>query len=162
MSTAKIALENRTQASNAAELYLPIVTALKNAADHQTDLLCSLAMSQGLTSKGLAIAVWWLHLNRGPMKVGDLAEALDCDTGNTSGLIDRLEGMSVVERLQSGDDRRIRLVQLTAKGRKLGEQMERDYRASWVYRELNALSPRERATFENVLDRLNYAATRRA
>lgn len=130
------------------------------AGEHLMDQLCSIAMSQGLASKGLAVTIWRLHLNKSPLKVSDLAQHIDCDAGNTSGIIGRLEEMGLVERVQRGDDRRVRLVQLTPKGRKLGAQMEHDYRSSWIYREFNELSPRERSTFNAVLGRLNLAANR--
>lgn len=158
MSTTKVAAVQPPSAATAADLFLPTVQAMINAGENLMEQLCTIAMSQGLVSKGLAVTVWRLHLHKGAIKVSDLAQSIDCDAGNTSGLLDRLEEMSLVERVLSGDDRRVRLIQLTPKGRKLGAQMEHDYRHSWIYQELKNLSPRDRSTLESVLGRLNLAA----
>ncbi|MDQ6780687.1 MAG: MarR family transcriptional regulator [Candidatus Eremiobacteraeota bacterium] len=162
MSTTKVTVAPSLAPVNPAALFLPEVQAVIEAGEHLMEQLCSIAMSQGLASKGLAVAIWRLHLHKSALKVTDLAQHIDCDTGNTSGIIDRLEEMGLVERVQRGDDRRVRLVQLTPKGRKLGAHMEHDYRNSWIYREFNELNPRERSAFNAVLGRLNLAANRPA
>ena len=160
MSSTKIQPLAEDFSSSAADLFLPLVNGVIEAGENLVDEFCSIAQGQGLTSKGVAIAIWKLHRHSAPMKVSDLAQSLDCDAGNTSGLLDRLEHAGLVERTQGDDDRRVRLVQLTPKGRKIGSQMETDYKRSWIYRSLKELSPRERDVFEDVLDRLNRAANR--
>ena len=157
MSSTKITAAPTTPTS-ASDLYLDIVHGLIEAGDNVVTALRTLALSQGLSSKGLAIAIWRLHLRRGPLKVTELARTIDCDTGNCSGLLDRLEEAGLIERVHMGDDRRVRLIQLTARGRKLGAQMEHDYRRTWVYKALKELSARDRDTLDEILARLNSAA----
>ena len=143
---------------SASELYLNLVHGIIEAGDNAVTTLRKLAFSQGLMSKGQAITIWRLHLHAGPLKVTDLARTIDCDTGNTSGLLDRLEEAGLIDRSQHGDDRRVRLVQLTAKGRKLGAQMESDYKRTWIYRALKDLSASDRETLDDILMRLNRSA----
>src|SRR5579872_530399 len=158
MSSTKTA-PSKTDPVPATELFLNLVHGVIEAGDNAVTALRNLAFSQGLTSKPMAIAIWRLHLNKGPLKVSDLARTIDCDTGNTSGVLDRLEEAGLIERAQHGSDRRVRLVQLTAKGRKLGVQMEMDYKRTWMYRALKELSPRERETLDDILMRLNASAS---
>ncbi|MEM1030083.1 MAG: MarR family transcriptional regulator [Myxococcota bacterium] len=52
-------------------------------------------------------------LERGPLRAGDLAHALELTTGSVSTLIDRLEHRGLVERRREAGDRRVVLVALT-------------------------------------------------
>lgn len=162
MSSTKITTLEPETTGSAADLFLPIVNGLIDAGENLVDAFCNIAMNQGLSSKGVAISVWKLHRHKVPMKVSDLAQSIDCDAGNTSGLLDRLEQAGLIERTQGDDDRRVRLVQLTAKGRKIGAQMETDYKRSWMYQGLSALSQRERDVLEIILDKLKGAASHSA
>src|SRR5215470_2747531 len=47
------------------------------------------------------------------MAMGRLAEALACDASNVTGLVDRLESRGLIRRRPSGDDRRIKVLELT-------------------------------------------------
>src|SRR6476620_12771854 len=52
-----------------------------------------------------------------------LAEVLQCDASNVTGLIDRLEERGIVERRPSSADRRVKVVQLTPTGSRLRAQL---------------------------------------
>lgn len=54
-----------------------------------------------------------------PRPMGELAGALACDNSNVTGIIDRLERRGLVERRPSPDDRRVRILALTAEGERL-------------------------------------------
>jgi DNA-binding MarR family transcriptional regulator len=107
----------------------------------------------------MAIAVWHLYRSE-RVTAGDLARQCGCDAGNLSSLLDRLEESGLVERVSCENDRRVRYVALTAKGRKIGSQVQSDYKRSGVYNELNRLAPREREAFTNILLRITAAIHR--
>jgi len=52
----------------------------------------------------------------GPSPMRRLAEQMNCEASNLTGLIDRLETRGLVERRQDPADRRVRLLALTAEG----------------------------------------------
>ena len=54
-----------------------------------------------------------------PIPMGRLAEALACDASNVTGLVDRLESRGLVRRHASADDRRVKVLELTAAGVRL-------------------------------------------
>jgi DNA-binding MarR family transcriptional regulator len=135
------------------KLYLPTVRALIGAGEAVLDSLRQIAGRQGLSSKPMAMTVWTLFQSD-HMTAGDLARRCSCDAGNLSSMLDRLEEAGLVERVSAPHDRRIRYVHLTAKGRKIGAQVQEDYKRSAVYKELSRLAPREREALTGVLKRL--------
>src|SRR4249919_2779746 len=54
-----------------------------------------------------------------PMPMGQLAEKIACDASNVTGLVDRLESRGLVRRSPSTADRRVKVLDLTAKGSRL-------------------------------------------
>ena len=54
-----------------------------------------------------------------PLPMHELANQLACDSSNVTGIIDRLEARGLVARRPSPDDRRVKHVVLTARGRRL-------------------------------------------
>jgi len=54
------------------------------------------------------------------------AAELSCDPSNVTGLVDRLERLGLVERRPDPTDRRVRLLLLTAKGKRLRAQLNRE------------------------------------
>src|SRR5215510_9278635 len=54
-----------------------------------------------------------------PIPMGRLAEALACDASNVTGLVDRLESRGLIKRMPSGEDRRIKVLELTRAGVRL-------------------------------------------
>ncbi|MEX2622172.1 MAG: MarR family transcriptional regulator, partial [Acidimicrobiia bacterium] len=59
-----------------------------------------------------------------PIPMSQLAEALSCDRSNITGLIDRLEQQDLVTRREDPADRRVKMLVLTAKGRKRRAQIQ--------------------------------------
>jgi DNA-binding MarR family transcriptional regulator len=54
-----------------------------------------------------------------PQTMGRMAELLRCDPSNVTGIVDALEDRKLAERKPSADDRRVKVVELTAAGEKL-------------------------------------------
>ncbi|GGC54443.1 MarR family transcriptional regulator [Hoyosella rhizosphaerae] len=84
-----------------------------------------------------------------PMRV--VAQALVCDASNITGLADRLEKQGLLERV-TGQDRRVKLLQLTDEGEKVREEL-----ASRIAKDSPVtarLTQSERATLEGLLDKL--------
>lgn len=86
-----------------------------------------------------------------PQPMRALADHLSCEPSNVTGLADRLEVSGLVERV-AGADRRVKLLQLTAEGRRLRNQLaERVASGSTVTAKLSAA---ERRTLSQLLDTL--------
>jgi MarR family transcriptional regulator, organic hydroperoxide resistance regulator len=58
-----------------------------------------------------------------PMAMCRLAEALDCDPSNVTGIVDRLEARGLVERCADRADRRVKNLVLTTRGRQQRERL---------------------------------------
>src|SRR5262249_8088077 len=58
-------------------------------------------------------------LHKGPLPVNTIGQKVHLTSGSISVAVDRLVSRGLVERSQSVQDRRVRLVQLTEAGRKL-------------------------------------------
>ena len=54
-----------------------------------------------------------------PVQMNQLAETLSCDASNITGLVDRLEVRGLVRRRPSSEDRRVKVLDLTAAGCRL-------------------------------------------
>lgn len=111
-----------------------------------------IAAEHGL-SENLAGTLWQVH-RAGQIKASDLARNMSCDMGNLCGSLDRLEEGGLVERVTSGADRRVRLMQLTAKGEKLAAQMKGHFKSSRIHERLGRMNPRERAALSEALTKL--------
>jgi MarR family transcriptional regulator, organic hydroperoxide resistance regulator len=139
--------DRREQIGNEiAALMGPLVRDLRTA--FQT---CAAELGLALSE---AQALWLLQL-RGTLATKDLARALEIDPANASTLITRLERRRLVRRQTAADDRRQRLVSLTAEGRKTRRRLARciaERRPS--FRELTT---DELVTFRNLLRRVARA-----
>ena len=60
-----------------------------------------------------------------PKPMGELALSMHCDNSNITGIVDRLEERGLVERGAAVGDRRVKLVALTAAGRKIRDELAR-------------------------------------
>lgn len=54
-----------------------------------------------------------------PLPMGEVAGAMSCDASNVTGLVDRLEARGLLQRVPSDEDRRVKVLKLTALGRKV-------------------------------------------
>ncbi len=87
-----------------------------------------------------------------PLPMRHLAGLLGCDNSNVTGLIDRLEARGLVARQLSPDDRRVKHIVLTARGRRLRERL-----LGQVGRPtegLDRLSPLEQGQLRDLLRRM--------
>src|SRR3954469_21609928 len=87
-----------------------------------------------------------------PIPMGQLAEALACDASNVTGLVDRLESRGLVRRQPSDEDRRIKVLQLTAAGIRLRSVVLE--RMTKPPETLSRLSADEQRALVNILKRL--------
>ena len=60
-----------------------------------------------------------------PRPMGALAQLMHCDNSNMTGIVDRLEERGLVERTAAENDRRVKLIALTDRGRELREELQR-------------------------------------
>ena len=58
-------------------------------------------------------------LGAGPRRMGELAQALFCDSSNVTGITDRLEERGLVRRESAEGDRRVKLLVLTDEGERM-------------------------------------------
>jgi len=54
-----------------------------------------------------------------PQTMGRMAELLHCDPSNVTGIVDALEDRDLATRKPSAEDRRVKVVELTAAGKRL-------------------------------------------
>jgi DNA-binding MarR family transcriptional regulator len=87
-----------------------------------------------------------------PMSMSRLALTLSCDASNVTGLVDRLEARGLVQRRPSADDRRVKVLDLTATGSRLRAQLLR--RMIGRPLPLSRLSVHEQRTLVRLLERL--------
>lgn len=91
-----------------------------------TDTRARTLASRGLTPND-ARALWTLSTEHGqPMNT--LAQAWECDPSNVTFIIRRLEHAGLVQRRDSDADRRVKLIELTDKGRAIKEELMAEYR----------------------------------
>ena len=69
-----------------------------------------------------------------PQTMGKMAEFLHCDPSNVTGIVDALEDRGLARRKPSEADRRVKVVELTAAGRKLrARSVEQMYKPpAWI------------------------------
>ena len=87
-----------------------------------------------------------------PLPMSRLADVLQCDASNVTGLIDRLEARGIVERRPSPADRRVKVVQLTPTGSRLRAQLLRRMTARPL--PLSRLGARDHRALVKILERL--------
>jgi len=102
------------------------------AGDELWELLIEFSLSQrvwwtevcdavGLTpTQGLALR---LLDPQTPMAMNALADDMVCDASNVTGVVDKLEGRGLIERRASENDRRVKILAVTEKGRELRKRL---------------------------------------
>lgn len=88
---------------------------------------------------------------RGAIPMSELAGALECDTSNVTGIVDRLEQRGLVERHNDTKDRRVKLLELTDRGAELGREVGRRMRRPPP--ELMSLSAADQRALRDILRR---------
>jgi DNA-binding MarR family transcriptional regulator len=89
------------------------------------------ARARTLATRGLtpndARALWSLSADEG-RPIGQLARAWECDASNATFIIGRLEKAGLVRRYENPEDRRVKLIELTAKGTRMKTDLMAEYR----------------------------------
>ena len=83
-----------------------------------------------------------------------LAEAIGADKSRIIGTLDELQRAGLIERTPDPDDRRVRLLSITAQGGRVRRAVRRDIQAREVH-VLDALPAVDRKTFIRILRQLH-------
>jgi MarR family transcriptional regulator, 2-MHQ and catechol-resistance regulon repressor len=97
-------------------------------------------------------------LHKGPLPVNVIGDKVELTTGSITTAVDRMEAKWLVVRKNHPKDRRVRIVELTAKGRRL---IERAYAQHEIVMEraMKHLSREERVALVELLKRLGKQET---
>ena len=96
-------------------------------------------------------------LHTGPLPVNTIGPIVDLTPGSISIAVDRLVAKGLVSRVESTDDRRVRIVTLTSRGRDLIVTAFRKH-AGQMKRVFSELSPEELRRFELALKKIGKRA----
>src|ERR1700722_14173534 len=110
----------------------------------------------GIEETGLGLSdfgVLEMLLHRGPLPVNTIGPIVDLTPGSISIAVDRLVAKSLVSRVESTEDRRVRIVTLTVAGRDLIVTAFRKH-AGQMKGVFSALSPEELSSFEVALKKV--------
>jgi DNA-binding MarR family transcriptional regulator len=90
-----------------------------------------------------------------PRTMGEIAELLRCDPSNVTGIADALEARGLARRRPSESDRRVKAIELTAKGERMRQRVmgELSVPPEW----LAALSQKDQRTLRDLLRRASAA-----
>jgi len=86
-----------------------------------------------------------------PRAMSEIAALLRCDNSNVTGIVDGLETRGLAERTASPGDRRVKLIALTAEGRRLRARLMREARRPPAW--LKSLSAADQRTLRDLLRR---------
>jgi MarR family 2-MHQ and catechol resistance regulon transcriptional repressor len=124
--------------------------------------LCLLA-EQSIAHTGLCLtdfAALEALLHKGPLTITEIQEKVRLASGSMTAAVDRLEKLGLVVRRSSPRDRRARVVELTAKGKRLAassfERHAKDLEAL-----MSVLSEKEKEQLYRSLKRLGLLAAER-
>jgi MarR family transcriptional regulator, organic hydroperoxide resistance regulator len=90
-----------------------------------------------------------------PRTMSEVATALHCDNSNVTGIVDSLEQKGLARRSAGESDRRVKLIELTAEGRRVHARLQRAFTKppSWV----TALSEQDQRALRDILRRAENA-----
>lgn len=134
--------------SESVALLLDFTSELVRAEMHD---LKHIARIEGITLLQMNVLV---HLYfQGASEMNHLCGTMDNSPAGTSQMIERLAQQGLVKRLESTEDRRIRLVDLTKKGKKLVETSNCS-RTRRIEKIIGSLSSEEQAQFLDLIRRI--------
>jgi MarR family 2-MHQ and catechol resistance regulon transcriptional repressor len=96
-------------------------------------------------------------LNKGPLPVNTIGPIVDLTPGSISIAVDRLVAKGLVSRVESAEDRRVRIVALTQRGKDLVAPAFRKH-AGQMKRVFSELSPEELCGLEAALKKVGKRA----
>ena len=114
----------------------------------------------GIEETGLGLsdfAVLEVLLHKGPLPVNTIGPIVDLTPGSISIAVDRLFAKGLVSRVESSEDRRIRIVALTPRGKDLIGTAFRKH-AGQMRKVFSELSPEELHSLEADLKRIGKRA----
>lgn len=86
-----------------------------------------------------------------PRTMGEIASFLHCDPSNVTGIVDGLEDRGFAGRRLAEHDRRVKLIELTAEGRKLRSRLQREIERPPEW--LEGLSAKDQSALRDLLRR---------
>lgn len=116
--------------------------------------------SAGIEETGLGLSdfgVLEILLHKGPLPVNTIGPLVDLTPGSISIAVDRLFAKRLVSRVESADDRRVRIVGLTPRGKDLIVAAFRKHSAQ-MKRVFSELSPEELRNLEKTLKKVGKRA----
>ena len=146
--------QDRAGAASGAHLWLVLwkaARALEAVARHDVERL-------GICLSDFGVLEALLH--KGPLPVNALGAKVLLTSGSMTAAVDRLERRRLVKRRADAEDRRARVVHLTARGERLISEMFASHAQS-MDRAVAVLSARERATLVRLLRKLGLSAAGR-
>ena len=114
----------------------------------------------GIEETGLGFsdfAVLEVLLHKGPLPVNTIGPIVDLTPGSISVAVDRLFAKGLVSRVESGEDRRVRIVALTSRGRDLTAPAFRKH-AGQMRKVFSELSSEELRSLEVALKKIGKRA----
>jgi MarR family transcriptional regulator, 2-MHQ and catechol-resistance regulon repressor len=96
-------------------------------------------------------------LHKGPLPVNTIGPIVDLTPGSISIAVDRLVAKGLVSRIESTQDRRVRIVALSARGKDLIASAFRNH-SGQMKRVFSALSPEELRGLETALKKVGKRA----
>src|SRR3954452_119091 len=114
----------------------------------------------GIDETGLGLSdfgVLELLLHKGPLPVNTIGPIVDLTPGLISIAVDRLFAKGLVTRIESTEDRRVRIVALTPRGKDLIDSAFRKHSAQ-MKRVFSELSPEELRSLETALMKVGKRA----
>lgn len=112
----------------------------------------------GLEICGSDFAVLEALLNKGPLPVNEIGRRVLLTSGSITSAVDRLEAKGLVERRQSEDDRRSKIVHLTREGRRLITRAYAGHADDLERLASDSLTAGERETLIRLLKKIGYRA----
>ena len=114
----------------------------------------------GIEETGLGLsdfAVLEVLLHKGPLPVNTIGQVVDLTAGSISTAVDRLVEKGLVSRVESTEDRRVRIVALTPRGKALIDSAFRKHSLQ-MKRVFSELSPEELRGLETALKKVGKRA----
>jgi MarR family 2-MHQ and catechol resistance regulon transcriptional repressor len=120
----------------------------------------SLLAEQSIANTGLCLtdfAALEALLHKGPLTISQIQDKVRLASGSMTAAVDRLEKLGLIVRKSSSSDRRARVVELTAKGKRLAASSFQRH-ANDLEALMSAVSDKEREQLYGSLKRLGLLA----
>lgn len=117
-------------------------------------------VEQRVSKEGLGLSdfmVLEVLLHKGPLTISAIGEKVLLANASMTSAIDRLETKGLVVRRSSKEDRRIRRIELTAKGKTFIAEIYRRHKAE-IESLMGGLSPEEYTVLHGTLKKIGLAA----